>query len=138
MSANCDTDPTSPPSRIRPRIIRLIFATSSASVASAFGCGVTTGAGACRSAVPVKAMPNRISVIGRSPGKYIATHTASSRTAVLGAILLTAYFGGAVATHARVGSPLLSHTLFGVYLGVMAWVGLWLRDPRIRALLPIT
>jgi hypothetical protein len=60
------------------------------------------------------------------------------RTAVLGAILLTAYFGGAIATHARIGSPLLSHTLFGVYLGVMAWAGLWLRDPRIRALLPIT
>lgn len=59
------------------------------------------------------------------------------RTAVIGAILLTAYFGGAIATHARIGSPLLSHTLFGVYLGVMAWAGLWLRDPRIRALLPI-
>ena len=42
------------------------------------------------------------------------------RTAVIGAILLTAYFGGAIATHARIGSPLLSHTLFGVYLGVMA------------------
>jgi DoxX-like family len=59
------------------------------------------------------------------------------RTAVLGAILLTAYFGGAIATHARIGSPLLSHTLFGVYLGVMAWAGLWLRDPQIRVLLPM-
>ena len=59
------------------------------------------------------------------------------RTAVFGAILLTADFGGAVATHARIGSPLVSHTLFGVYLGGMAWAGLWLRDPRIRALLPI-
>ena len=60
------------------------------------------------------------------------------RTAVLGAILLTAYLGGAVATHVRVGSPLFSHTLFGVYLGVIVWGGLWLRDPRIRALLPLT
>lgn len=59
------------------------------------------------------------------------------RTAVFGAILLTAYFGGAIATHARIGSPVLSHTLFGVYLGILAWAGLWLRDPRIRALLPI-
>jgi len=59
------------------------------------------------------------------------------RTAVLGAILLTGYLGGAVAMHWRVGSPLFSHTLFGVYLGVLAWGGLWFRDPRVRALVPI-
>jgi hypothetical protein len=59
------------------------------------------------------------------------------RTSVLGAILITAYLGGAVATHMRVGSPLFSHTLFGVYLGVLLWAGLWLRDPRVRALLPM-
>ena len=59
------------------------------------------------------------------------------RTAVLGAILLTGYLGGAVATHVRVGSPLFTHVLFGVYLGVIAWGGLWLRDPRIRALIPL-
>jgi DoxX-like family len=58
------------------------------------------------------------------------------RTSVLGAILLTGYLGGAVATHARIGSPLFSHVLFGVYLGAMAWGGLWLRDPRLRALIP--
>ena len=60
------------------------------------------------------------------------------QTAVLGAILLTGYLGGAVATHVRVGSPLFSHVLFGVYLGVIAWGGLWFRDPRIRALIPLT
>ncbi|MGE5721841.1 MAG: DoxX family protein [Sphingomonadales bacterium] len=59
------------------------------------------------------------------------------RTALLGAILMTGYLGGAVATHARTGSPLFSHTLFGVYLGVMAWGGLWMREPRLRALLPL-
>lgn len=57
------------------------------------------------------------------------------RTSVLGAILVTAYLGGAVATHARMGSPLVSHTLFGVYLGVLLWLGLWLRSPGLRALL---
>ena len=57
-------------------------------------------------------------------------------TALLGAILITGYLGGAVATHARIGSPLPTHTLFGVYIGVLAWAGLWLRDPRLRALLP--
>jgi hypothetical protein len=58
-------------------------------------------------------------------------------TAFLGAVLITGYLGGAVATHVRAGSPLLTHTLFGVYVGVLAWAGLWLRDPRLRALLPI-
>lgn len=57
------------------------------------------------------------------------------RTSVIGAVLLTAYMGGAIATNARVGNPLFSHTLFGVYLGVMLWAGLFLRDPRLRALL---
>ena len=59
-------------------------------------------------------------------------------TAFLGAVLITGYLGGAVATHVRAGSPLLTHTLFGVYVGVLAWAGLWLRDPRLRALLPLT
>ena len=59
------------------------------------------------------------------------------RTAMLGAVLLTGYLGGAVATHVRVGSPLFSHVLFGVYLGMFVWGGLWLRDSRIRALMPL-
>jgi hypothetical protein len=59
------------------------------------------------------------------------------RTAVLGAILLTGYMGGTVATHLRVGDPLFTHMLFGVYLAVLAWGGLFLRDARIRALLPL-
>jgi DoxX-like family len=59
------------------------------------------------------------------------------RTSMLGAILLTGYLGGAVASHVRIGSPLFSHVLFGVYLGMLLWGGLWLRDPRVRALLPI-
>ena len=58
-------------------------------------------------------------------------------TALLGAILITGYLGGAVATHARIGSPLFTHTLFGVYIGLLAWGGLWLRSPALRALLPM-
>jgi hypothetical protein len=57
------------------------------------------------------------------------------RTAVLGAILLTGYLGGAVATHVRVGNPLLSHTLFPVYFGILIWGGLALRDERVQKLL---
>lgn len=59
------------------------------------------------------------------------------RTALLGAILLTGYLGGAVAIHTRVGSPLLSHTMFGVYLGVLLWAALWCRRPALRALIPL-
>jgi hypothetical protein len=59
------------------------------------------------------------------------------RTAVLGAVLETALLGGAVATQVRVDNPLFSHELFGVYLGVLVWLGLWLRDPRLRALMPL-
>jgi hypothetical protein len=58
------------------------------------------------------------------------------QTAVLGAILLTGYLGGAIATHLRIDSPLFSHTLFGVYLGLLIWGGLYLREPRLRALIP--
>jgi hypothetical protein len=58
------------------------------------------------------------------------------KTSVLGAILLTGYLGGAMATHFRVGSPLFSHLLFGLYLGLMVWGGLYLRDERLRALIP--
>ena len=60
------------------------------------------------------------------------------RTAVLGAILLTGYLGGAMATHLRIGSLFFSHSLFGVYLGIALCGGLWLRDARVRTLLPVS
>lgn len=58
------------------------------------------------------------------------------RTAVLGAILLTGYLGGTVAAHVRVGNPLFTHVLFGPYIGILLWLGLYLRDGRLRSLLP--
>jgi DoxX-like protein len=54
-------------------------------------------------------------------------------TAVLGAVLLTGYLGGAVATNLRVGNPLFSHVLFPVYMGALLWAGLLLRRPQLRA-----
>ena len=60
------------------------------------------------------------------------------RTALLGAIIITAYLGGAVAVHVHAVDPLFSHTLFGAYLGVGVWLGLWLRDARLRALTPLS
>ena len=58
------------------------------------------------------------------------------RTAVLGGLLMTGYLGGAVATHLRISSPLLTHTLFPVYVALFVWGGLYLRDARVRALVP--
>ena len=59
------------------------------------------------------------------------------RSAVLGAILLTGYLGGAVASQVRVGNPWLLYTLFPVYVAALVWGGLFLREPRLRALLPL-
>lgn len=59
------------------------------------------------------------------------------RTSVLGAILWTGYLGGAVATHVRVGNPLFSHQLFPIYVALLLWGALWLRDARLRALVPV-
>lgn len=59
------------------------------------------------------------------------------RTSVLGGIILTGYLGGAIAAHLRVNSPTFTHTLFGLYLGLIAWGGLYLRNSRLRRLLPL-
>ncbi|MCA6118029.1 DoxX family protein [Bradyrhizobium sp. WSM 1738] len=57
-------------------------------------------------------------------------------TSILGAILLTGYLGSAIASHVRIDSPLFTHTLFGLYLGLMLWGGLWLRDRNLQRLIP--
>ena len=57
------------------------------------------------------------------------------RTSLVGAVLLTGFIGGAIASHLRAGSPMFSHTLFGTYLGTFIWVALWLRDAGLRAYL---
>ena len=59
------------------------------------------------------------------------------RTSVLGAVLWTGYLGGAIATHVRVANPLFTHILFPTYVATFLWLGLWLRDERLRAVLPL-
>ena len=59
------------------------------------------------------------------------------RTSVLGAVLLTAIMGGAIASHLRLGDPLFTHVLFGSYLGLFIWGGLFLRDGRLRGIFPL-
>lgn len=59
------------------------------------------------------------------------------RTAILGAVLLTGYFGGTVATHVRLNNPLFTHVLFTVYLAIIMWGGLWLRNTKLRELFPV-
>ena len=76
--------------------------------------------------------------IGFAPGLGILEFSCTliyliPRTAVLGAILLTGYMGGAILTHLRVGDAFYLHSIFGVFI----WGGLWLRDPRLRALIPL-
>lgn len=57
------------------------------------------------------------------------------RTSVIGAVLLTGYLGGAVASHIRVSNPLFSHTLFPIYIAILLWLGLYLRDSRVKTLI---
>ena len=59
------------------------------------------------------------------------------RTAVFGAVLLTGFLGGAIATHVRVGDPLFSHELFPTYIALLLWAGLYLRDNRVSAIVRI-
>jgi hypothetical protein len=59
------------------------------------------------------------------------------RTEVLGAVLWTAYLGGAIATHVRVGNPLFSHVLFPIYIAVFLWGKLWLKSETLRQVLPL-
>ena len=98
--------------------------------------------------VPIQAVTDSLSELGHptsdSYARFLGIVTlvgtalyAWPRTAVLGAVLLTGLMGGAIATHLRLDHPLLSHTLFGVYLGLFLWVGLWLRDERLRRLMPL-
>ncbi|MDO1529912.1 DoxX family protein [Fulvimonas sp. R45] len=97
--------------------------------------------------LPLPVVTQTLQQLGYPPGETLARGLgvltlacaalyAWPRTAVLGAILLTGLFGGAMATHLRAGSPLFTHFLFGAYLGLLAWGGLYLRSPRLRALLP--
>lgn len=58
------------------------------------------------------------------------------RTSVLGAVMLTGYFGGAIATNLRMDNPLFSYTLFPVYIAILVWGGIWLRDDHLRKLIP--
>ena len=59
------------------------------------------------------------------------------RTTVLGAVLLTGYFGGAIATHVRLDNPLFSHVLFPVYIAILVWGAIWLKDDGVRKLIPL-
>ncbi|HEV3112552.1 MAG TPA: DoxX family protein [Candidatus Binataceae bacterium] len=59
------------------------------------------------------------------------------RSAVLGAIFLTGFLGGAITSHLRVGDPWFTHTLFPIYIGLLVWGGLFLREDRLRVLIPM-
>ncbi len=78
--------------------------------------------------------PHHLPIIGVIEVVCLALYLAP-RTAPLGAVLWTGYFGGAIATHLRLDNPLLTHLLFPVYVAALLWGALYLRDARVRALL---
>ena len=85
--------------------------------------------GSARLGLPADSASTIALVLAGSLALYVVR-----RTAVLGAVLLTGYLGGAVLAHLRVGDPLVSHTLFPIYVGALLWAGLYLRDARVRGL----
>ena len=88
---------------------------------------------AIEGSVPLGFGPTQVFVIGVIAVVCLVLYLVP-RTAPLGAILWTGYFGGTVVTHLRVGNPLFTHILSGVYVATLIWVSLYLRDPRVRAL----
>lgn len=78
--------------------------------------------------------PHTVFVLGLLLLAFVALYLIP-RTSVVGAVLLTGFLGGAVATHVRMGDPLLSHVLFPTYVAVLFWGGLFLRDSRVRQVL---
>jgi DoxX-like family len=70
-------------------------------------------------------------------GLICAILYATPRTSILGAILLTGYLGGAIASKVRIEDPIFSSVLFGVYFGILVWAGVYLRDERLRSLIPL-
>lgn len=77
-----------------------------------------------------------IPIIGAMELTFVLMHL-HPRTSILGAVLMTALLGGGIAAQLRAGQPLVTHVLFGVYLGLAMWGGIWLRDPLLRGLLPV-
>ena len=78
--------------------------------------------------------PDQVFVIGVIAAVCLVLYLIP-RTAPLGAVLWTGYFGGAIVTHFRLDNPLLTHVLFPIYVSALIWGGLYLRDPRVRAVL---
>ena len=79
---------------------------------------------------------NSVQVIGVIELVCLALYL-TPRTSVLGAVLLTGYLGGAIATHVRLANPLFTHVLFPIYVAALVWGGLYLRERRLRDLLPL-
>ena len=79
--------------------------------------------------------PKYIPMIGAMELTFVLMHL-YAKTSILGALLMTALIGGGIAAQLRAGQPLWTHVLFGVYLGLVMWGGLWFRDAGLREFLP--
>ena len=121
------------------RLVTVLLAVTDGSHDAPFQRSMTPPAGLLSREPPTHSTPWNDTIVNTcssSGGAGSAVHVVP-RSSLLGAVLLTGYLGGAVATHLRLGNPLYSHTLFPVYVGLFVWGGLVLRDSRLRNLFPV-
>jgi hypothetical protein len=131
METTLETPIIRPKARIAGRIVTALPALFLAfDVAIKFSGHPAVAEASERLGLPLAVTPVLAAILAACLALYLVP-----RTAVIGAVLLTGYLGGAVAVHMRVGDPLVSHTLFPIWVGVLVWLGLFLRDARVRALI---
>jgi len=122
------------PSQLRLWVGRVLYGIIGLLLAMDVAVKLIMAPAAVQGSAPLGFTPQHVWIIGCIGLVCLAAYLIP-RTRILGAVLWTGYFGGTVVTHLRVGNPLFSHILCGVYLGAAIWVSLYLFDPRVRAML---
>ena len=125
------------PSKARLWTGRVIYGIIAILLAIDVGMKLAMGPEVIEGSVPLGFAPQHVFIIGWIGLACLVTYLIP-RTRILGTVLWTAYFGGTVVTHLRVGNPLFTHILFGVYLCILMWVALYLFDPRVAPMIAST
>jgi hypothetical protein len=122
------------PSRVRLWTGRVIYGITVLLLGLDVSVKLAMSAQAVQGSAPLGFTPQHVLIIGCIGFVCLVTYLIP-RTRILGALLWTGYFGGTVVTHLRVGNPLFTHILCGVYLGIFIWGSLYLFDPRVRTII---
>ena len=122
------------PSRRRVIVGRIITGLVALFLAFDAGIKLVRASVAVEGSAPLGFSPDQVFVIGVIGAVCLVLYLIP-RVAPIGAVLWTGYLGGAIVTHFRLDNPLLTHTLFPIYVAALIWGGLYLRDPRVRAVL---